>query len=348
MKRQWFLNSTLIVALALALVAGSSTELAGVLAQGPELSAGEAQTQGDLAIAAVVESKISYQGMLEESGQPVTGSRDMRFRLYSNSTCTTQVGSEIIKNSVQITAGLFSIELPVTQSDFNGQGLWVRTRVGATWIGCQEILPVPYALSLRPGAKIEGAPGLTGNLVGASTADSKVKGSLVQGMVLAAAGVYGFNSAIGFGVYGETQGDLGVAGVYGTSNHQNSAGGRFVNNAGGFAGYFEGDVGQSRAATGLVKAAVYAHCGNTGSTVYRHFNNVNSSAFTIVNGTGAGMCIIDLNFDLRDRFMVVSSYGALMHSAGCHIRPGTTDELTCLRWSTAGSGINGGIMILVY
>jgi len=346
MKRQLFLIGALIVVLTLALVAGGSSQLAGVLAQGAEPSGGEAQ--GDLSIAAAVESKINYQGMLEESGQPVTGSRDMRFRLYSNSTCTTQVGGEIVKNGVQITAGLFSIELPVTQSDFNGQGLWVRTRVGTTWIGCQEILPVPYALSLRPGAKIEGAPGLTGNLVGASTVDGKVKGSLVQGMAVAGAGVYGFNSAIGFGVYGETQGDLGIAGVYGKSNHRSGAGGHFVNDAGGFAGYFEGDVGQTRAGAGLVKTAIYAHCGNTSSVIYRHFNNVNNNAFSIANGAGAGQCTIDLNFDLRDRFWVVSSYGAMMHSAGCHLKPGTTDELICLRWSSASYGINGGIMILVY
>lgn len=346
MKRQLFLIGALIVVLTL--VASGSTLPAGVLAQGTDLPLGEAQAEGELSAAAAVESKISYQGMLAENGQPVTGSRDMRFRLYSNSTCTTQVGGEVSKNGVQIADGLFSIELPVTQSDFNGQGLWVRTRVGTTWIGCQEILPVPYALSLRPGAKIEGAPGLAGNLVGASTADGKIKGSLVQGMVLAAAGVYGSNSSSGFGVYGETQGEFGVAGVYGTSNHQSSAGGHFVNSAGGFAGYFEGDVGQSRDATGLVKAAVYASCGNTGSTVYRHFNNVNSSAFTVANGAGAGMCTIDLNFDLRDRFWVVSSYGAMMHSAGCHIKQVTTDQLECLRWSAAGNGINGGIMILVY
>jgi len=125
------------------------------LAQGPR-PAGETQSPGDVSITATVGSKFSYQGVLKENGQPASGTRDMTFRLYSDDTCTTQVGSDIVKSGVQVTDGLFSVELSVSQSYFNGQGLWLEMEVGGTKIGCQEILPVPYALGLRPGAYISG------------------------------------------------------------------------------------------------------------------------------------------------------------------------------------------------
>jgi len=80
----------------------------------------------------------------------------MTFRLYSDATCSTQVGGNIVESDVPVTDGLFSVEVAVTHSDFNGQGLWLEVEVGGTQIGCQEILPVPYALSLRPGAQVTG------------------------------------------------------------------------------------------------------------------------------------------------------------------------------------------------
>jgi hypothetical protein len=123
------------------------------LAQEPQ---DELQPQGDLSLAAVVSSAFSYQGVLEEGGNPVTGNRDMIFRLYSDDACTTQVGDDIAEPGVEVTNGLFSVDLEVNPDDVNGQGLWLEVEVDGTAIGCQEILPVPYALSLRPGAIISG------------------------------------------------------------------------------------------------------------------------------------------------------------------------------------------------
>ena len=120
---------------------------------------GPAKPGGGLSVeAATVNSRIGYQGVLKESGAPVTGTRNMIFRLYENNTCTTQVGSDIVKNSVVVSNGLFNVALDVTQSNFSGNGIWVRVVVEGTAIGCTEILPAPYALSLRPGASI-GGPG---------------------------------------------------------------------------------------------------------------------------------------------------------------------------------------------
>jgi hypothetical protein len=82
MKKQ----GTLVVALAIGLVLG----IAAGLIYAQESAPGQAQgPQGNIG---PVSSKISYQGTLKENGQPVTGSRQLTFRLYTDPACTTQVG----------------------------------------------------------------------------------------------------------------------------------------------------------------------------------------------------------------------------------------------------------------
>jgi hypothetical protein len=76
-----------------------------------------------------------------------------------------------------VSNGLFNLTLPVDHGDFSGQGLYLRMRVrpsGGTWddwTGTQPILPVPYALSLRPGAIIGGADAGSGMLWLRDTSD---------------------------------------------------------------------------------------------------------------------------------------------------------------------------------
>ena len=71
--------------------------IGSAMAQGP-------QPQEDTATADMVQSNIHYQGVLYSGGSPVNGSRDMVFRLYSNDTCATQTGANIVKNGIVIAA----------------------------------------------------------------------------------------------------------------------------------------------------------------------------------------------------------------------------------------------------
>jgi len=111
-----------------------------------------------------VASKITYQGQLTDSvGNPLSGNYDMEFQFWTALGDGSQAGSTIAKSDVEVVNGLFSVKLEVDQSDFNGQGLWLQIRVrpsGGSWDDWmtprQQILPVPYALSLKPGAIIEG------------------------------------------------------------------------------------------------------------------------------------------------------------------------------------------------
>lgn len=147
--RVWLISSMVTLCLGL-LVWG----ITSALAQEP---GGEVEPQGDISAEAVVASQITYQGYLTEGGVPVTGARDMTFRFYSNSGCTTALTGAISKPGVSVSNGYFSVVLAVNQQMFNGQGVYLRTQVGATLLGCQAVLPAPYALGLRPGVLISGA-----------------------------------------------------------------------------------------------------------------------------------------------------------------------------------------------
>lgn len=100
-----------------------------------------------------VGSRISYQGLLTApDGTPLDGEYTMRFTLYDD-----PVGGDELWDSepLDVTAsnGLVHVVLDVEHNIFDGQALWLRIRVdGETLSPRQEILPAPYALSLRPGA----------------------------------------------------------------------------------------------------------------------------------------------------------------------------------------------------
>lgn len=212
MRKMRFVPYVLLIGLLLA----SPGSMSIGLAQEPEPQ-GEVDPQSGVSVAATVSSKFSYQGVLKENGSPVTGRRDMTFRLYSDDTCTTQVGSDIEKSDVPVTDGLFSVNLGVTHSDFNGRGLWLEAAVAGTKIGCQEILPVPYALSLRPGALVNGtvtaqredATGRLGYVELLGLGDTRLVGAYGAGDW----GVHGY-SPEDIGVRGDSEGTSGV-GVYG-------------------------------------------------------------------------------------------------------------------------------------
>jgi hypothetical protein len=210
----------------------------------------------------VVTSAFSYQGVLKENNEPVTGDREMVFGLYANEACTMTVGNRIT-HTVPISDGHFNVDLSFNQTHFNGQALWLRTEVEGTVIGCQTIQAVPYANSVRPGAVISGPVSAEGNLVhvrsGTRSADEGVLGAKLgyrtsvgypvglyaYAYEYGSVGVWGVSdSQFGWGVNGVAQGpgSIGVRGiaaaitsttygVYGESNSADGSAGYFENTA---------------------------------------------------------------------------------------------------------------------
>ena len=240
-SRKWWLSIGATLGMLILLWA-----IGSAMAQGPE-------PQGDISAAATVNSRISYQGVLTEGGTPVDGNHNMVFNFYTNNTCSA-VAVESIPKSVQVTNGLFSVELDVTHGVFWGQGLWLEVEVGGTPIGCEEILPVPYALSLRPGAEVIGEVASPSAVLEISQYDAGsaafgvyghahttgVYGLAVETGVMGhsygheggRAGVYG-ESVVGVGVRGTSAMNHGVYGESDASSPANGYGGFFVNTGGG-------------------------------------------------------------------------------------------------------------------
>jgi hypothetical protein len=191
-------SRTIVILAAVALLVllwAMGNAVAGPPRQGPE-------GEGDVTIAGTVAEKISYQGRLTDAaGNPLDGTYTMRFRLYDAETGGTMLWDSG-DQSVSVDEGLFNVKLDIDHSDFNGQGLWIEVQVGnETLSPRQEILPVPYALSLRPGAVISD----TMSYVQLNRSYWFAK----YGVYAKAAGIYG-----GAGVYGESDSTFGE-GVYG-------------------------------------------------------------------------------------------------------------------------------------
>jgi hypothetical protein len=375
MKNQKLLISAMTIVFPLIVAVGLSQAQAPEGSSRPNRSAPdavEAQPMGALAVTELVSSTFSYQGVLKESGAPVTGDRQMVFRLYTDDGCMDVVGSPVTY-TVAVANGLFQVNLLVDPADFNGQALWLETEVGGVSVGCQAIQAVPYALSLRPGATVGPAPygtaGVTALSAGGTVTDIHSGGTFysaggefagANGVIGAASsdhsdgyGVIGFaQGTSGRGVYGWASADSGATyGVYGESDSADGYGGTFRNTAGGvdirLSG--SGSVAQTRTGNGLVKAAVRAYCAGSTLTpsISRSFNTVNSTTFSIYAGTDSGECIIDFNFQVSDRFWVVSADRDGAFFASC-TEGAANDRLNCGQYNYNGGSPPGYIMVLIY
>ena len=270
MKRVW-----LIVVLIAVLAGAGSVNVAGD--QGPEgLPAGQPEGQvgpddktghdekaglmAELAISAVVNSRITYQGMLREGGVPVTGLRNMTFQFFLADTCAGSPASSVNKTNVSVTDGLFAVDVDVPHYLFNGQALWLRLVVGTTGIGCEEIVPTPYALSLRPGAEIRGNNG-SFNLLSENAGAGDSLRTFAHATASNYGAVYAVNYGSGTGVYGYSTYGRGIYGVtvytntIGVHGYASYSGAEFSTTYGG---YFES---RSRLGVGVYAKASYAGSG---------------------------------------------------------------------------------------
>lgn len=205
--------------------------------------------QSQVAAAAPLGASFTYQGKLIRGGNPVNGTCDFEFRLWDAATGGAQLGSTQTKASVTIVNGLFTVALNFGQQ-FTGDARWLATAVKCPGDGSftalsprQALTAAPYALSVQPGAHIDGAiaPGTTSEAglrvtnsagIGVRGATSNANSSGVEGNAGAAnaAGVLGLNTS-GPGVWGRTT--AGGAGVYG----QSSGFGIYGDSPGGFGVY---------------------------------------------------------------------------------------------------------------
>jgi hypothetical protein len=278
--------------------------LPGELSRAQEPPPGDdPRPESPLAVDAEVRGAFVYQGELREGGVPVNGTRRMVFQLYTDSGCTTAIGDETVEE-VEVSNGLFTAEVLGDRNSIYGRQLWLGVAVGPLGseeaVGCQEILPVPYAISLRPGARIDGNLNNWDAIHAVNTALTGNSGG-IYGRTYASGGrgVYGFaseTSGMNYGVYGISQSPNGF-GVYGKNN---SGAGPAV----GIQGETESDMG--RAVYGYATAesgTTYGVYGRSDSTTgrgvmgfadassgenYGVYGETDSSSGAGVFATGAG------------------------------------------------------------
>jgi hypothetical protein len=219
------------------------------------LSAAHSGAGNQSALAAPLGGGFTYQGKLLRGGIPANATCDFQFGLWDAATGGTQLGSTQTIPSVAVVDGLFTVVLDFG-SQFAGAARWLGTAVKCSGDAAftalaprQALTAAPYALSLQPGAHIDGAvdTGAT-NEAGLRVTNSSTNYPIgVYGIVNAPSGpaigvagnnaspggygVYGYSTNGGLGVYGQSPSGVGVsgsggtrAGVLGTTSDLNGSG----------------------------------------------------------------------------------------------------------------------------
>jgi hypothetical protein len=196
----------------------------------------------------------------------------MRFRLYDAETGGTMLWDSG-DQSVSVDEGLFNVELDINHSDFNGQELWLEIQVKNEKLSRQELLPAPYALSLRPGAEIVGSIGADSVLHAENKSptnlSSAIRGQATGGGTNNIYGVRGESDGegiyaagvSGWGYSDKAKGVVGIGGNLGSYNSKNGAGGSF-------SGLGYGVYGEGKGSSENYGVYGEAHGGTTNYGVY--------------------------------------------------------------------------------
>jgi hypothetical protein len=215
-------NKSLLITFVLGLglvLALSGGILMAARAQGPG-------PRGGLSPQAAVGTAFTYQGRLMQGSTPVSGICDFQFYLYDDSFLfPTQIGGPVEQGNVQVTDGYFSVSIDFGADAFTGEGrqlqILVRCPAGSgsyTTLSPMVMLsPAPYALSLRPGALVNGSVGLGSvlrveNTYGGMLSSYGITGASQDTGVLGTGGNFGVygQSSEGYGIY--SNGDAHVEG----------------------------------------------------------------------------------------------------------------------------------------
>jgi hypothetical protein len=204
------------------------------------------------AFAAVVDTSWTYQGQLRRSSAVYNGTCNFQFDLWNTALGGNQQGNTLSINNVNVANGLFTVVLDFGDL-FDGAALWLATSVQCTGDSGftpleprQRLTAAPYALSLRPGARIEGTADLE-PMLSATNAGAGF-GIIGSGKI----GLYGSTTLTdGQGVYGQGGTGANSAGVFGINTTSAAIWGKSTgtgpaiygeNTSSGYAGRFAGPV----------------------------------------------------------------------------------------------------------
>ena len=88
---------------------------------------------------------FTYQGQLEDGDGPIDGTVDLTFSLFDAESSGSLVGPPIYRDNVDVSRGLFQVELDFGQA-FDGDPVWIQIEVeGTTLSPRQRVTAVPMA-----------------------------------------------------------------------------------------------------------------------------------------------------------------------------------------------------------
>jgi len=147
-------------------------------------------------------TSFTYQGRLTDSGNPANGNYDLQFALWDNSSGGAQIGSTQTRNSVAVSAGIFTVALDFGVSAFPGADRFLEISVRPAGGGSfttlaprQQISSTPYAIRTLSATTADGLSSACVACVQDSQINS-IAGSKVSGTIPVAGVPGGSNNYI--------------------------------------------------------------------------------------------------------------------------------------------------------
>src|ERR1017187_6420478 len=72
---------------------------------------------------------FTYQGQLQNNGSPASGTYNLQFSLYTNSSGGVAVAGPVTTSGVIVTNGLFTVTMDFGASVWNGETNWLQIGV---------------------------------------------------------------------------------------------------------------------------------------------------------------------------------------------------------------------------
>jgi hypothetical protein len=295
-----------------------------------------------------VGSYFPVQGRLTNaSGAPLNGNYNMTFRVYDVSAGGTSLCSDTLSN-VPVSNGLFNVS--VYCNDFDGRAMWLGITVGgdAEMTPRQPIYPVPYAMSLRPGATISDTIG-SNPILHIENWNTTGRGLRAYAMA---------TSGINYGVVGASRSPSGYGGYFYNSGGGTGLRAESENDGsdlilGGNADTTQGDDGIVSSDPAYASSDIILRTNDGIRVELDHDASSEDADFEIVNKDGSAIFNVDESGDVSYTGALIGAFPRPAYNSGwlaiglnatstrTHSLGGSVDDyvvdLTC---KSAGDGIN--------
>jgi len=170
-----------------------------------------------LGFGAKAQTSFMYQGVLQSGGGAVSGTADLRFRLYNAASGGQQIGAEIPQNAVAVMRGVFSTTLDFGDAAFlPGDARWLEID-GRSPAGAGAYVMIGPRSAISPAPLAQGIAGVAMTKAGTQSLDQNqwnpVGGSLTNRLDIVpawesfTAGKTGTLTGVGLDGYGVVNGN---------------------------------------------------------------------------------------------------------------------------------------------